>query len=231
MPHWYTVQSRVMWLEGSDPLDPSHWSAPRRMETPSGDALTHTGITLDMTVIHAQTGDHVVWSQRVIEVGENVRCGTADLMIAKLNSNQPWQLLSEPVLLSRPDFGWERIHSEVLEGPFLLRRGNLLHLTYAAALIDHTYAVGMLTARDGDDLLDPSSWHKTGYPLVHRLSMPDQIGGGHNAFVQDDQGNDILLIHALSKDNYLHDPSDGRRFPCFRQVVWDENDFPHLDAQ
>lgn len=231
MPHWYTVQSRVIWLEGDDPLNPAHWSAPRRMETPSGDRLTHTGITLDMTVIHACNGDYVAWSQRVIEVENGVRCGTADLFIARLNIQEPWRLASEPVLLSRPEYGWERIHTEVLEGPFLLRRGNTLHLTYAAALIDHTYAVGLLTAADGADLLDPSAWRKTNYPLVHRLSMPDQLGGGHNAFVQDDEGNDILLIHALSKANYLHDPSDGRRFPCFRQVVWDKFDFPHLDAQ
>lgn len=231
MPHWYTVQSRVIWLEGEDPLNPAHWSAPRRMETPTGDRLTHTGITLDMTVIHAVNGDYVVWSQRVMEVEDTVRCGTADLMIARLNTQEPWRLASEPVLLSRPEYGWERIHTEVLEGPFLLRRGNTLHLTYAAALIDHTYAVGMLTARDGDDLLSPASWRKCNYPLVHRLSMPDQLGGGHNAFVKDEHGNDVLLIHALSKANYLHDPSDGRRFPCFRQVVWDKFDFPHLDAQ
>lgn len=231
MPHWYTVQSRVIWLEGDDPLNPACWSAPRRVETPSGDWLTHTGITLDMTVIPAKTGDHVVWSQRVIETENGLRCGSADLYIAKLDSQRPWKLLTEPLCLSRPEYGWERIHSEVLEGPFLLRRGEMLHLTYAAALIDHTYAVGMLSAKDGDDLLDPVSWRKCNYPLLHRLSMPDQLGAGHNAFVKDDEGNDILLIHALSKENYLHDPTDGRRFPCFRAVVWDEYDFPHLDAQ
>lgn len=231
MPHWYTVQSRVMWLEGEDPLNPAHWSQPRRMETPSGDPLTNTGITLDMTVIHTKLGDYVCWSQRVMEVGESIRCGSADLMIARLDSECPWRLLSEPAVLSRPEYGWERIHSEVLEGPFVLRRGDTLHLTYAAALIDHTYAVGMLTAKDGDDLLLPDNWRKTNYPMLHRFSMSDQIGAGHNAFLQDYDGNDIMLIHALSKQNYLHDPSDGRRYPCLRQVVWDEYDFPHLDAQ
>ena len=231
MPHWYTVQSRVMWLEGEDPLRPECWSRPRRMETPSGDWLTHTGITLDMTVVPTKLGSYVIWSQRVIETEPALRCGTADLMIARLNTKAPWKLETEPVLLSRPEYGWERIHSEVLEGPFLLRRGEMLHVTYAAALIDHTYAVGMLSIRDGEDPLQPGNWRKCPWPLVHRLSMPDQIGAGHNAFVKDEKGNDVLLIHALSKENYLHDPTDGRRYPCFRQVVWDEDDFPHLDAR
>lgn len=231
MPHWYTVQSRVIVLQGEDPLDPACWSAPRRMETPSGDWLTHTGITLDMTVIHTKLGDYVSWSQRVIETEGGLRCGSADLFIAKLNTDEPWRLLSEPVLLARPEYGWERIGTEVLEGPFVLRRGETIHMTYAAALIDHTYAVGMLTARDGDELLSPDAWRKSNYPLVHRFSMPDQLGGGHNAFVQDEMGNDVMLIHALSKENYIHDPKDGRRFPTMRQVVWDKHDFPHLDAR
>lgn len=232
MPHWYTVQSRVMWLEGSDPLSAACWSAPRRMERPDGTWLTHDGIsiTLDMTVVPTKCGSYVVWSQRPI-YQDPLRCGTADLYIAKLNDAKPWRLASDPVLLTRPEYGWERIHSEVCEGPFLLRRGDALFLTYACALIDHTYAVGMLTAKDGDDLCDPERWQKENYPVLHRLSMPDQLGGGHNAFVKDEQGNDVMTLHALSKAGYIHDPNDGRRFPCFRQVVWDETGFPHFDAQ
>lgn len=232
MPHWYTVQSRVMWLEGDDPLDAACWSAPRRMERPDGSWLTRDGIsiTLDMTVVPTRLGSYVIWSQRPIYT-DPIKCGTADLYIAQLNEAEPWRLAGEPVRLTRPEYGWERIHSEVCEGPFLLRRGDTLHVTYACALIDHTYAVGMLTARDGDDLLDAASWRKENYPVLHRLSMPDQLGGGHNAFVRDEQGNDVMTLHALSKAGYLHDPDDGRRFPCFRQVVWDECDFPHLDAQ
>lgn len=231
MPHWYTVQSRVMWLNGDDPTDAACWSAPKRMERMDGTWLTHDGIsiTLDMTVLNTAGGLYVVWSQRPIHT-EPIRCGTADLYIARLNPEAPWKLASEPVLLTRPEYGWERIHSEVCEGPFLLKKHGTLYLTYACALIDHTYAVGVLTARDGDELLDTASWRKENYPLLHRMSMPDQLGGGHNAFVQDEDGNDVITLHALSKAGYLHDPGDGRRFPAFRQVVWDEKGFPHLDA-
>ncbi len=231
MPHWYTVQSRVMWLTGDDPLQAESWSKPVRMERQNGGHLTDDGITLDMTVVPSGERSYVIWSQRPIRVREKVECGTADLMIAQLNTREPWRLASEPVTLSRPEYGWERIHSPVNEGPFLLRRGSRLLVTYACALIDHTYAVGLLEAQDGDDLSDISVWRKSNYPLLHRLSMKTQLGAGHNAFVKDELGRDILLIHAISMQNYLHDPKDGRRYPCMRMVVWDEEDFPHLDVE
>lgn len=230
MPHWYTVQSRVMMLEGDDPCDASCWSAPRRIVRQDGSPLYEEGITLDMTVIPSGDNLYVAWSQRQILL-DPVRCGTADLMIARLNPEKPWMLASEPVVLSRPEYGWERIHSAVNEGPFLLKRKNILYLTYAAALIDDTYCVGMLTAHDGDDLLDLRCWEKRSCPIFHRFSNEKMIGAGHNAFVQDESGRDLLLIHALSRENYLHDHADVRRYPCIREIVWDEDDYPHFDAE
>lgn len=229
MPHWYTVQSRVMMLEGDDPCNAACWSTPRRIVRMDGTPLYEDGITLDMTVVPTLRGPYAVWSQRQILL-DPVRCNTADLMIARLDEQQPWKLASEPVVLSRPEYGWERIHSAVNEGPFLLRRNNTLYLTYAAALIDDTYCVGMLTAQDGDDLLDAGSWNKSNYPVFHRFSNSQMIGAGHNAFVQDEQGHDLMLIHSLSRENYLHDHGDIRRYPCIRRVVWDEENYPHFDA-
>lgn len=229
MPHWYTVQSRVMMLEGGDPCNGACWSAPRRIVRMDGSPLYEDGITLDMTVIPSRQGTYVVWSQRQILL-DPVRCNTADLMIARLDEQQPWRLASEPVVLSRPEYGWERIHSAVNEGPFLLRRNDTLYLTYAAALIDDTYCVGMLSAQDGTDLLDVRHWQKSNYPVFHRFSNDKMIGAGHNAFVQDERGRDLLLIHSLSRENYLHDHADIRRYPCIREVVWDEENYPHFDA-
>lgn len=230
MPHWYTVQSRVMWLEGDDPCNAACWSAPRRIVRQDESPLYEEGITLDMTVVPSGENLYVVWSQRQILL-DPVRCGTADLMIAQLNPEKPWMLASDPVVLSRPEYGWERIHSAVNEGPFLLKRKNILYLTYAAALIDDTYCVGLLTAHDGDDLLDVHCWEKRSCPIFHRFSNEKMIGAGHNAFVQDERGRDLLLIHTLSRENYLHDHADIRRYPCIREVVWDADDYPHFDAE
>lgn len=229
MPHWYTVQSRVMVLHGDDPTDAACWSAPKRCEKADGSVLTDGGITLDMTVLDTKSGYYAIWSQRPV-IPEPLTLGTADLLIAKLDPDKPWRLSSEPKTLCRPEYGWERIGTPVNEGAFCLRRGEKLYVTYAAAHIDHTYCVGLLCANDGDDLLDISNWEKSNYPVLHRFSLPGMIGAGHNSFARDRDGTDILMIHALSMENYLNDPRDWRRYPCFRPVVWDDEDFPHLDA-
>lgn len=227
-PCWYTVQSRIMILTGTDPLNPEQWTAPRRIIRHDGSPLApENTITLDMTVIHAQDCDYVVWSQRYILINP-VRCGTADLFIARLDSEQPWKLASEPVLLSRPEYGWERIHSPVNEGPFALIKNGTIFLTYSAALIDATYCLGMLTAQNGSDLTVPQNWKKSNYPVLHRLSHPDQVGSGHNSFVEGEDGNDYILYHALAMENYRADSADGRRYPAVREVMWDSCGFPHF---
>lgn len=102
-------------------------------------------------------------------------------------------------------------------------------MTYAAALIDYTYCVGVIRAKAGTDLLNPNSWENQNYPLLHSLSMPDQIGGGHNSFVKDEYGNDILMIHAIPLQHYCSDSTDMRRYPAFRTVHWDAQGTPRLD--
>ena len=59
--------------------------------------------------------------------------------------------------------------------------------------------------------------------------MPDQIGGGHNSFVKDEYGNDILMIHAIPLQHYCSDSTDMRRYPAFRMVHWDAQGTPRLD--
>jgi GH43 family beta-xylosidase len=217
-----------MELLGEDPAEASHWSKPRRCERKDGSALIEDGISLDMTVLIARGGPYALWAQRPI--GDDLSdIGSSDLYIARIDPREPWRQTSEPTLLRRPSYAWERAHSEVLEGPFALRRGDELFVTYASALVDHTYCVGLLRARDGGDLLDARSWKASNFPILHRLSVPGQIGAGHNSFVKDERGEDLLMIHAIPFAHYRANPSDSRRYPAFRPVHWDAAGFPRLD--
>lgn len=227
-PHWYTVQSHVMELIGNDPLNANHWSMPMRCKKKDGDNLIDDGITLDMTVLNLPCGSYAIWAQRMMHMEEN-EMGSSDLYIAQIDPQKPWQQISESALLRQCLFSWERIGTEVLEGPFVLRRQNTVYLTYAAALIDHTYCVGMMQIAESSDPLDMASWQTNSYPLVHRYSVPTQIGAGHNSFVQDGYGNDLLMIHAIPMQHYLSNPKDTRRYPAFRRVHWDRSGFPRLD--
>ena len=226
-PHWYTVQSRVMKLIGEDPLNPNDWSKPIRCQNKDGEVLCQNGITLDMTVLKTKTDVYTIWAQRQISHPDNH--GNSDLYIAKVDPKEPWRQISKAVLLKRPSYGWERIHSTVDEGPVVLQHGDNIFVTYAGALIDHTYCVGLLKTKADQDLLNPEAWNVLNYPILHRNSIPDQLGGGHNSFVQDEYGNDILMIHAIPFSHYRNDPADIRRYPAFRTVHWDAEGLPRLD--
>lgn len=227
-PHWYTVQSHVMALNGEDPANPGHWSKPVRCERKDGTNLIEDGITLDMTVLMVKGNYYALWAQRFM--GSDLgNIGSSDLYIARIDPEKPWRQVSEAVLLRRPSYSWERAHSDVIEGPFVLKRGEDIFVTYAAALIDHTYCVGLLRTREGSDLLDPQSWTASNYPVLHRWSHPEQIGAGHNSFIKNKRGEDILMLHAIPFSHYRTDPADGRRYPAFRAVHWDSSGFPRLD--
>lgn len=82
------------------------------------------------------------------------------LYIAKLDENEPWKLKSEPVLLSKPEFGWANNHTFVDEGPFALIRGDKLFVTFSSAAVDTSYVVGLLQIEKGKNPLERETGKK-----------------------------------------------------------------------
>ncbi|NUJ41221.1 family 43 glycosylhydrolase, partial [Pseudoalteromonas sp. 0303] len=134
------------------------WSRPYRVLKKDGTYLCEAGrtISLDMTVIPWNGEYYVVWSQREF-IPQDLG---AWLYIAKIDPNEPWKLVCDPTVLTKPEYGWENNNVFVVEGPFALIRDNRLFLTYSGSLIDETYVIGLLTAEKGSDLMDPTSWKK-----------------------------------------------------------------------
>lgn len=186
-------QSHVMALKDGGELDDKNsWEAPRRVLKKDGSPLYEKGITLDMTTLESAGRIYVAWSQRQfdpIDLG-------AWVYIAEIDPKEPWRLISDPVLLTMPEYGWQNNHTLVDEGPFMLKNNGKIYLTFSSALVDSTYCVGLLTADDGADLLDTKNWEKSNYPLLHSLSKPGEYGPGHNAYVTDEYGDIWNTYHA-----------------------------------
>ena len=120
------------------------------------------------------------------------------LYIAAVDEAAPWQLASEPVLLSRPLYGWENVnHTINNEGPYAFTANDKIYLTYSGGAADgYTYALGLLTAPAGADLLDTGVWNKAGTPVLSYYSVEGEYGPGHNSFFTDAQGNLMIAYHA-----------------------------------
>ena len=159
---------------GGNPACAEDWSEPRRVVRRDGSDLCEAGkvISLDMTCFKIQGEYYVIWSQRqFLPVDQG-----AWLYIARLDPDNPWQLLSDPVVICKPEYGWENNHVFVVEGAYALITNEKLFVTYSGALVDATYSVGLLVAEKDEDLLDPESWTKINYPLLTSSSIPGEYG-------------------------------------------------------
>lgn len=220
-------QSHVMALKpGGNPVKASDWEMPRRVVRKDGSMLYGPeGITLDMTVFWSAGRLYASWSQRqFVPVDQG-----AWLMIAEIDPDEPWKLLTDPQVLTVPEYGWENNHTFVVEGPFALYQNGKILLTYSGALVDATYVVGLLSMEDGADPLDPASWTKENYPLLTSRSVPGEFGPGHNAYVIDEDGLIWNTYHARPGVQVEGKQGVGPRSSGIRRVHMNAEGFPVLD--
>ena len=219
---FFWEESCLMTLrEGGNPARREDWSAPRRIVKKDGSNLCEEGktISLDMTCFAWGSEWYVIWSQREFlpkDLG-------AWLYIAKLNPEEPWRLATDPVVLSKPDYGWGNNHTFVEEGPYALISHNNLYITFSAAAVDTSYVVSYLVIEPGKDLLQPENWRKNNYPILTSRSVEGEFGTGHNAYVIDDDGIVWNTYHARPG-------TEGVRSSGIRRVHFDVDGAPMLDV-
>lgn len=171
------------------------WEEPVRVKRQDGGWLAQDGITLDMTYLKAGGSSYMVWSYRK-GIGTAADTGSM-LYIATVDESKPWILTSDPVLLSRPLYGWENVsHTINNEGPHGFVSGERVFLTYSGGAANgYTYVLGLLSAGTSDDLLTISNWKKSKSPVLSFYSVENEYGPGHNSFFEDEMGNLMIAYH------------------------------------
>jgi GH43 family beta-xylosidase len=99
----------------------------------------------------------------------------------------------------------------VNEAPAVLKKNGRIHLTYSASSTGSCYCLGMLTADQNADLLDPAVWKKSRYPVLQSDPEKAVYGPGHNSFTLSEEGSDVMIYHARPYEkiigNHLYDPN------------------------
>ena len=217
-------QSHIMKLKKNGSIiDPDSWEEPIRVMKMDGTYLATEGITLDMTYFEACNKAYLVWSYR-LHIGTPKDTGSM-LYIATIDKKEPWRLTSEPVLLSRPLYGWENNeHTINNEGPYAIVTEDKVYITYSGgAAGGYSYALGLLTASKGADLLDSGSWVKNNAPVLSYYSLKGEYGPGHNTFFRDKYGNLMIAYHA--QETMKRSP----RCTAIRRVHFDKCGIPRFD--
>lgn len=210
----WAIRPYVLRCTGADPVNDA-WEEIGQMQ--GADAFTFQDFSLDMTVFEHKNEWYCIWAEKV-SVGKKI----SNLYIARMET--PWKLATEQVLLTSPDYDWERVDFWVNEGPAVLRHGEQIYLTYSASATGASYCVGMLTINAEEDVLDPTAWRKERMPVLSTDYEKGMIGPGHNCFVKSDDGKDDLMVyHARQYDEIIGDPLyDPNRHAYLMKVAWEE---------
>jgi GH43 family beta-xylosidase len=179
--------------------------------------------SLDATTFEHKGTRYLVWPQKDPEI-----TGNSNLYIAPLKN--PWTIEGHQVMISKPEYPWEIKGFWVNEGPAVLKRNGKIFITYSASATDENYCMGLLTADENADLLNPESWVKSQSPVFQTNFEERQYGPGHNSFtVSEDGSEDILVYHARSYTEIVGDPLyDPNRHTRAQVFTWKEDGTPNF---
>lgn len=215
----WKIRPYVLECRGEDPMTGT-WLERGKMKRAGEDPFSFAAFSLDATIFENKGKRYYVWAEKV-GVGKQV----SNLYIAEMET--PCSLKTVQVLLTTPDYDWERVGFWVNEGPAVIKRGGKIYLTYSASETGIAYCMGMLTADENSDLLDPASWTKERYPVLASCEEKGIYGPGHNSFTTDEEGNDILVYHARTEKEIEGDPLyNPNRHAMLMKIRWDENGKP-----
>lgn len=211
----WKIRPYILACEDENPLTGT-WVEKGKMQRVKDDPFSFDAFSLDMTVFENKGKYYCIWAEKV-SVGMQI----SNLYIAQMAS--PYALKTAQVLLTTPDYDWERVGCWVNEGPFVLKQKGKIYLTFSASDTGSAYCIGLLTADENADLLNPKSWDKKEKPVVRSSEQKHIFGPGHNCFTTDDEGNVLMVYHARDKKEIVGNPLyEPNRHTMVMPIRWDE---------
>ncbi|QYR22471.1 family 43 glycosylhydrolase [Paenibacillus sp. sptzw28] len=171
--------------------------------------------SLDATRFEHKGTHYLVWAQRDPSIP-----GNSNLYIAPLANG--WTLGGRQVMLTKPEYEWEKIGFLVNEGAAVIKKNGKIYISYSASATDFNYCMGLLWADEDADLMDPASWNKSRTPVLTTDEEAGQYGPGHNSFtVSEDGTEDVMVYHARTYKEIVGDPLyDPNRHTWIKPVRW-----------
>lgn len=209
---------------GQDPINDSYEEL-GIVKATADDDTSFKSFSLDMTHLENKGEHYLLWAEKVED---------SSILMAKIDPKNPNQLISKPMLLTKPDYDWEKIRFRVNEGPSVIKNGNRIFVFFSASGTGEEYCVGVVYADMDSDLMNPASWTKKDTPILSTADLVGEVGPGHNSFVVDENGKQLIIYHARPEshltgncgtycDETLYDPCRHARV---KEVIFDDNNFP-----
>lgn len=215
---WH-IRPYVLECTGQNPAEDA-WVERGMMQCADEDEFSFRAFSLDATIFENKGDYYYVWAEKV-GVGRMI----SNLYIARMES--PTKLATVQVLLTTPDYDWERRGFWVNEGPSVVKHNGKIFLTYSASDTGVNYCMGMLTIDERADMLDPRAWTKKRYPVLATEEEKGIYGPGHNSFTVDGDGDPVIVFHARTEKTIVGDPLyNPNRHAMLRNVIWGQDGEP-----
>ncbi|WP_010665445.1 glycoside hydrolase family 43 protein [Marinilabilia salmonicolor] len=210
----WNIRMYALSNEADDALE-GEWKEEGRIMT------EHDSFSLDATTFEHNGKHYMIWAQNVLDEGH----GTG-LVLSEMKD--PTTLTGKEVVITKPEYSWEKVKYNVNEGPAVIKRDGRIFVSYSASATNHNYCLGLLWIDEDADLLDEKNWQKSPGPVFY--SNPDfkRYGPGHNSFTVAQDGETVVMIyHARDykeiEGEALNDPNRATRA---RVVAWTKSGFP-----
>lgn len=210
----WNIRIWVLSNPSQDPME-GEWKEEGRIKTKI------ESFSLDATTFEHKGRRYLIWAQ-------NVRGGEHGTALVLSEMKDPTTLIGPEVILSEPEFNWERMKYNVNEGAAVIKRNGKIFVTYSASATNHNYCMGLLWIDEADDMLDVSNWHKSPGPVFYTNEDLKRFGPGHNSFTTAEDGKTVVMFyHARDyKEIQGHELSDPNRATRARVVNWTDSGFP-----
>ena len=188
----WNIRPYVLMCEDKDPVN-GKWTECGIMKGIDGDSKSFHSFSLDMTYFENNGIHYLIWAEKEED---------SSLFMATINPEKPWQLTCKPILLTKPQYEWEKIRFKVNEGASVLKTSDKVFVFFSASGTGPEYCIGVIYADKESDLMDINSWYKITYPVLQTEDLTNETGPGHNSFVEDENGNLLLVYHARPTSHF-----------------------------
>ena len=181
----WNIRPFVLVCDG-DPMKDG-WKELGKVQPCKEDDVSFNSFSLDMTYFENNGKHYVIWAEII---------GDSSLFVAEIDPKEPNKLISKPILLTKPEYDWEKVVFRVNEGASVLKHQGKIFVFFSASGTGSEYCMGVIYADEDSDLMDNNSWTKVSFPVLQTSDLENQSGPGHNSFTTDDNGNTVIVYHA-----------------------------------
>ena len=175
----WDIDCHIIMCEGDDPYN-APWVDIGKFSDCEGDGFSFRGFSLDMTYFEHNGRHYLIWAEII---------GDSSLFMAEITPENPQKLINKPILLTKPEYDWEKVVFRVNEGASVLKTQEKIYVFFSASGTGSEYCMGRLEADTDADLMNPASWKKLDSPVLQTSDLTGESGPGHNSFVKDENGN------------------------------------------